>query len=47
MELIKTAITIFFRTIMTELEKEIIKAFFNTMDWWDICPTGPLPLPHH
>jgi hypothetical protein len=24
-----------------------IKAFFNTMDWWGICPTGPLPLPHH
>ena len=23
------------------------KAFFNTMDWWGICPTGPLPLPHH
>jgi hypothetical protein len=24
-----------------------LKAFFNTMDWWGICPTGPLPLPHH
>jgi hypothetical protein len=24
-----------------------VKAFFNTMDWWDIFPTGPLPLPHH
>jgi hypothetical protein len=24
-----------------------IKAFFNTMEWWGICPTGPLPLPHH
>jgi hypothetical protein len=23
------------------------KAFFNTMDWWGIFPTRPLPLPHH
>jgi hypothetical protein len=23
------------------------KAFFNTVDWWGICPTGPLPLPHN
>jgi hypothetical protein len=23
------------------------KAFFNTMDWWGICSTGPLPMPHH
>jgi hypothetical protein len=22
------------------------KAFFNTMVWWGILPTGPLPLPH-
>jgi hypothetical protein len=25
----------------------LTKAFFNTMEWWGICPTGPLPLPHH
>ena len=24
-----------------------VKAFFNTIDWWGICPTGPLPLSHH
>ena len=23
------------------------KAFSNTMDWWVICPTEPIPLPHH
>ena len=24
-----------------------VKASFNTMEWWGICPTGPFPLPHH
>jgi hypothetical protein len=24
-----------------------LKAFFNTMGLWGICPNGPLPLPHH
>jgi hypothetical protein len=28
-------------------EAAIDKAIVNTMDWWGILTTEPLPLPHH
>jgi hypothetical protein len=42
---------IYFRiTLLHSIHDAVIemfhyKAFFNTMDWWGICPTGPFLCP--